>query len=704
MAVPPSLSRRRGTQRNSNNNNVSKISMMLSSSPSLRYILLFLLTLMTIFFLFVGGLFFQLTAAEKKTPVDSLRHKVQAIPNQLRGRQYKLGAVPFVRKFFQNKVTAAQEKNSSHSDSQPQQQHHHHHHLREGVVESQEEKQQQQQHHPPRPDNHPQHQLQQQQENGVNLKEYPYPLELVPETFDIAQQFKVLGGGRFAEYTSGDAPYIITDALRLQSDQVAKSRRLFVKRAMQFAWEGYEKVAFGNDEILPQSGQGSNGWGGMGVTLVDSLDTLWLMGLRDEFSRARDWVRDHLDYSKIHQQVSVFETTIRDLGGLLAAYDWSGEAVFLTKALDLGKRLIKAFDNTNTGIPFAQISPAFGNANNLNWSPGAALVAEFGTLQLENRYLSHVTGEPQFARKTEHAIEILREISRDDGLFPIFVRNSFSEQEAQQQPKLSDGNPKPQFTTTKVTFGAMGDSLYEYFLKVWLQGGKTEPMYREMYDKAIQSMHDKLLQFSNPSKLAYVADDVGGGQLDHKMDHLVCFLGGTLALGAYTDPLGLESPRAQRDLKTARALTYTCYQMYARMPTGISAEFVQFEGGQDFVIGRGAPHYLLRPEAVESFFYLSHLTGDPIYREWGWECFQAIEKYCKTSFAYGELSNVAVPEMKPRDKMESFFLAETLKYLYLLLDPDSEIDLLHKHVFNTEAHPLRIFPLLNNIKAAAATV
>jgi mannosyl-oligosaccharide alpha-1,2-mannosidase len=178
------------------------------------------------------------------------------------------------------------------------------------------------------------------------------------------------------------------------------------------------------------------------------------------------------------------------------------------------------------------------------------------------------------------------------------------------------------------------------------------------------------------------------------MDHLVCFMGGLLALGAYTDPLGLESDRSQRDLKTGKALTYTCYQMYARMNTGISPEYVQFMSGQDFQIGRGAPHYLLRPEAVESFYILSFLTGDPVYREWGWEVFKSIEKYCKTEIGYGSLGNVQDTHGTPRDKMESFFLAETLKYLYLLQDPDSEVDILNKHVFNTEAHPTRIFPAI----------
>jgi mannosyl-oligosaccharide alpha-1,2-mannosidase len=135
--------------------------------------------------------------------------------------------------------------------------------------------------------------------------------------------------------------------------------------------------------------------------------------------------------------------------------------------------------------------------------------------------------------------------------------------------------------------------------------------------------------------------------------------------------------------------------MYARMNTGIAPEYVQFFEDRDFEIGRGAPHYLLRPESVESFFVLYHLTGDPVYREWGWEVFQAIERYCRTNGGYGAIHDVRNVHIEPDDKMESFFLAETLKYLYLLFDPETPIDLLHKHVFNTEAHPMRIFPVMD---------
>jgi len=345
-------------------------------------------------------------------------------------------------------------------------------------------------------------------------------------------------------------------------------------------------------------------------------------------------------------------------------------------------RLIKSFENSPSGLPHGEVNLRTGEARNIAWTGDMVILSEFATLQIEFRYLAHaMTGEKstdEFAKKTEHIFEMMHKKSPPNGLFPFYFSKGRNVGEIELR-------------NTRLTFGAMSDSAYEYMLKIWIQGGKMEPLYREMYDKAIQGMHDELLQYSTPSNLAYIADK-DGEIIDHRMEHLTCFMGGLLALGAYTDPLGLHSKRAQRDLKTARAVTYTCYQMYARMTTGISPEYVKFEPEKDLLLG-GSSQYLLRPEVIESFFILNQLTGDPIYREWGWEVFQSIEKYCKTDIGYGSLGDVAMAQPQiPQNKMESFFFAETLKYSYLLQDPDTEIDILHKHVFNTEAHPMRIFP------------
>lgn len=360
---------------------------------------------------------------------------------------------------------------------------------------------------------------------------YPNGGALVEENHDFTG-FSAPGGSRFEEWKHGDSPYTFNKG---ESDDLARSRRYHIKKAMEFAWSGYEKYAFGMDEVKPQTMAGDNAWGGFGTTLVDSLDTLWLMGMKSEFQRARDWVANSLNNDR-NRMVSVFETTIRSLGGLLAAYDMSGDEVFLEKAHDLGNRLFKAVEKNALGIPYGQVNLHTGDVHDISWVGSNAMTAEFGTIQIEFRMLGRLTGNAAFKEKTEHIYSLMKGMETKNGLYPYFVRN--------QGQNLVFGNDK-------LTFGAMSDSFYEYMLKIWLQGGKTEPLYREMYDDAIQGMHDELLQVSSPSGLVFIADK-NSGKLDTKMDHLVCFMGGLLGLGAYTDPQGLESERAQRDLKSAK--------------------------------------------------------------------------------------------------------------------------------------------------------
>ena len=205
--------------------------------------------------------------------------------------------------------------------------------------------------------------------------------------------------------------------------------------------------------------------------------------------------------------------------------------------------------------------------------------------------------------------------------------------------------------------------------------------------KAIEGLHEKLLHRSTPSGLTYVSQIVDSDQHDH-MEEFVCFAGGMLALGAYNDPDGFESPRAQRDFKTAKALTYTCYQMHARTDTGLAGNNVIFEPDADFRYAEGDQTHQLRPEFVESLYILYYITGDPMYRDWGCEYFEAVEKYSKVEHGYTSVHGVHSISPWNEDVMETFFLGETLKYLYLLFGGDKGNDLLEKYVLNTEAHPL----------------
>ena len=153
--------------------------------------------------------------------------------------------------------------------------------------------------------------------------------------------------------------------------------------------------------------------------------------------------------------------------------------------------------------------------------------------------------ETGYETKSERVYEALRDIqSVNKGLFAIGINL----------------NRPTEISHSKIAFGARGDSFYEYMLKIWIQGGKKEQMFRDMYDYAMDGLHEQLLLKTSFDGLTYIPEKMSGGY-NHQMDHLACFMGGTLALGAYTHPKGLHSPKAQRDLKTAKALTYTCYQM-----------------------------------------------------------------------------------------------------------------------------------------------
>ncbi|CAM6058738.1 unnamed protein product [Sphagnum tenellum] len=447
-------------------------------------------------------------------------------------------------------------------------------------------------------------------------------------------------------------------------DPITEDRRSQVKAAMLHAWSSYEKYAWGFDELQPQSRRGVNHFGGLGASIIDSLDTLYIMGLQPQFNKARDWVAENLHFNK-NYDASVFETTIRVLGGLLSAYDLTAEKMFLTKAKEIADRLLPAWD-TRTGIPYTTINLDSGRAYNPGWTGGSSVLADLGTEQVEFIGLSQRTGDPKYKQKVENAIKQLRKNFPKDGLLPIYI-------------SADSGQP----TTGKITFGAMGDSFYEYLLKVWIQGNKTEVVkhYREMWEQSMEGMMG-LVSKSTPSGYTFLAER-SGSSLFNKMDELACFAPGMLALGTE----GAPPEKAEKYLTLAKELTRTCYNFYMSTPTKLAGENYQFFDGQDLQVG--TPWNILRPETVESLMYMWRKTGDSKYRDWGWDIFQAFEKQSRTPTGYVGLRNVRTGEKD--DMMQSFFLAETLKYFYLLYSPSSVIPL-DKWVFNTEAHPLRIIP------------
>merc|ERR1712151_538867 len=134
--------------------------------------------------------------------------------------------------------------------------------------------------------------------------------------------------------------------------------------------------------------------------------------------------------------------------------------------------------------------------------------------------------------------------------------------------------------------------------------------------------------------------------------------------------------------------------MYHRQPSHLSPECVKLlpdRQANDVEVWNNAAHYLLRPEAAEAIFYMFYYTGDPKYRRMAGLILEAIEAHTKTAFGYSAVHDVRQPQPRLRNEMETFFLAETLKYLYLTFVPNPrEVLSLDEFVFTTEAHPIRI--------------
>ncbi|KAF9576596.1 mannosyl-oligosaccharide alpha-1,2-mannosidase [Mortierella alpina] len=491
-----------------------------------------------------------------------------------------------------------------------------------------------------------------------------------------------------------------------------EERKNRVKEAFVHSWAAYRRDAWGKDEYHPISKYGSNMIRkGQGFTIVDSLDTILLMGLEEEFEEAKAWVKNDLDFDQ-DGEVNLFETTIRVLGGLLSAYDQSGQdPVFLHKAVDLADRLMGAFETTS-GIPYASVHLK-DRRGVPSHDRGISSTSEVATLQLEFKYLSHLTGDAKYWKAAENVILKMKDLDNLDGLVPIYI-NPYT------------GN----FQGGEIRLGSRGDSYYEYLIKQYLQTGKTEKIYKDMYDHAMGGAKKHLLGRTIPNNLLFVGEisKYEPQNLSPKMDHLVCFLGGTMALGS-TEGRSLndggQTPRKrlsivqEEDFRIGEELTESCYEMYHQTETGLAPEIVywvqkeeqirgksalQHTPGSDFIINDRDGHNWLRPETVESLFYLWRLTGNDKYRHWGWNIFEAIEKYSKVSTGgYSSIHDIRrADNVRFSDKMETFFLAETLKYFYLLFGSD-EVLPLDKYVFNTEAHPLPIFTPSNELLARTSS-
>eukprot|EP00069_Balaena_mysticetus_P011348 bmy_07083T0 len=502
--------------------------------------------------------------------------------------------------------------------------------------------------------------------------------------------------------------------LRAQMRDLA--RGMFV-----FGYDNYMAHAFPEDELNPihcrgrgpDRGDPSNlnindVLGNYSLTLVDALDTLAIMGNSSEFQKAVKLVINTVSFDK-DSTVQVFEATIRVLGSLLSAHriitdskqpfgdmtikDYDNELLHM--AHDLAVRLLPAFENTKTGIPYPRVNLKTGvppDSNNETCTAGAgSLLVEFGIL-------SRLLGDSTFEWVARRAVKALWNLrSNDTGLLGVghpvetlYVQEAWATHAADRTdkdvrathssllfPVRDEGNvvniQTGHWVGKQSGLGAGLDSFYEYLLKSYILFGEKEDL--EMFNAAYKSIQNYLRRGREACNEGegdpplYVNVNMFSGQLMNTwIDSLQAFFPGLQVLiGDVEDAICLH------------AFYYAIWKRYGALPERYNWQLQ----APDVLF------YPLRPELVESTYLLYQATRNPFYLHVGMDILQSLEKYTKVKCGYATLHHVI--DKSKEDRMESFFLSETCKYLYLLFDEENPV---HKsgtrYMFTTEGHIISV--------------
>ncbi|KAJ4293782.1 Mannosyl-oligosaccharide alpha-1,2-mannosidase 1B [Collariella sp. IMI 366227] len=485
---------------------------------------------------------------------------------------------------------------------------------------------------------------------------------------------------------------------------VNQQRANTVKEAFQTSWDGYYKYAFPHDSLRPMSHGFADDRNGWGASAVDAFSTALVMENWEVIDQILEYIPT-IDFDKTYDEVSLFETTIRYLGGLVSAYDLlTGplstqsnqpariEAI-LHQARHLANNLKVGFD-TPSGIPDNSLffDPPRKGGSSTNG------VATIGTLVLEWTRLSDLLNNTEYADLAQKAQSYLLRPSPAVGEpFPGLLGTNV---------RLSDG----QFVDGNGGWGGGTDSFYEYLIKMYLYDPKRFGEYRERWIKAADSSIEFLV--SHPTtkpELTFLAI-WKGKTLEFISEHLACFNGGNFILGGLT----LNEPSYT---EFGLALVDGCHETYHSTATGIGPEIFAWQDARHALNStynnRAVPvdqrlfynttgfwiengQYVLRPEVIESYYYAYRATGDVKYQDWAWEAFEAVVEVCRVGSGYSSIRDVNRRDGGGfHDFQESFWFAEVLKYSFLIFAEDApwqvKADHTNQFVFNTEAHPIRVY-------------
>lgn len=427
----------------------------------------------------------------------------------------------------------------------------------------------------------------------------------------------------------------------LFTEEMKQEMAAKVRAAASHAWEGYKKYAAGYDELKPLTKTARNWYKhSMLMTPVDAYDTFVLLGLTKEAAEAKEMILTKLNFDT-DNEVQVFEITIRQLGALVSAYQSTGEEKFITLAKDLADRLMPAF-KTPTGMPYRYVHLQTGKLRDSINNP-----AEIGTLMMEFGQLSKITKDKKYYNAAKKAI------------MAVYNKRSRIDLVGEQINVLTG-----KWEKENSHISGYIDSYYEYLYKAGLLFNDID-LQRAFIKHNAAIKKYLLVKTENGTFMQHVNMNTGKptetlyGALDAFYAGLCAYAGDTV---------------------TAAAIQNANYYMW----TFFNMEPEEF----DFISNKvTAPYYVLRPENLESAWYLFHITERQEYLWQGKTMVDDLIKNCRTDEAFASIKNVQT--LEKYNDMESFFFAETLKYAYLLFAPQNTVDL-KTTVFNTEAHAFKI--------------
>jgi mannosyl-oligosaccharide alpha-1,2-mannosidase len=456
--------------------------------------------------------------------------------------------------------------------------------------------------------------------------------------------------------------------------KIRETRKEEVRKQFFKCWGNYRSYAWMHDEIRPISGEVADHFGGWAATLIDALDTLYIMEFEEEFTSAiNDIEKIDFGYTDLGK-INVFETNIRHLGGLLAAFELSGDKRLLNKAKEVGEMLYHAFDTPNH-MPITRWDFRAAGEGKPQIADEQVLLAEIGSMTMEFTRLSQLTGDPKWydavTRITRH-LEDQQGKTKLPGMWPLVVNAR-----------------KADFTEDSgFTLGSMADSTYEYLGKMYALLGGQDAIYRKLYEKALDAAKNTLYRPSTPEDSDLLMSGFARAEgntlfLDAEMQHLACYTGGMYALGG-------KIFQKEDHLTIGRKLADTCVWAYKASPAGIMPEVSHLlkcpntttchwdeKAWHEGIVARTGDskekdplknianlrlpsgftsiddrRYILRPEAIESVFIMYRITGEQQWQAAAWDMWTAIMRSTDTDIGNSALLDISADSPPRMDSME----------------------------------------------------